>query len=215
MGEKPLISEVLMGLLWAGSQITKTRSRYQKNVSLVDSPVFCLRCAIVCVLTAPTLWLIVSRGKAAHLTKHNRLQCYGRHDATRLNAAIALRLHWDWESQTNNTRQKKKRTLSNYKGIHRTLKKRKGKKRSNQRQGITYTCVLLDALENVLGRNQEVDEVAQAVSTVRWLHHIQHLAQHSATSGLKWRVERRECALDAAVQRFRVLGTHAHDNHTC
>lgn len=74
-----------------------------------------------------------------------------------------------------------------------------------ERGGSTHAGVLLNALQDVLGRDQEVDEVAQAVAAVRPLHLVQHLAQHGGGGGLERREERRQGVLDAAIQGFRVL----------
>lgn len=108
--EKPLISEVLMGLLWAASQMTKTRSHYLKEMWALWILQSFVRGVILFVLTAPTFWLIVTRAKAAHLTKQGILQCYHRHDATWLNSQTECEREWllcFWESKANNRRQKK------------------------------------------------------------------------------------------------------------
>lgn len=69
----------------------------------------------------------------------------------------------------------------------------------------THTGVLLNTLQDVLGRNQEVNEVAQAVPTVGLLHHIKDLAQDRRCRDLKGRVQCRQGALDAAVQGLGIL----------
>ena len=96
--------------------------------------------------------------------------------------------------------------------------------RHTARRSDTYTCVLLDGLKDPLGREQEVEEAAQAVSAVLPLHHAEELPQHSRRAGTERGVERRQGALDAAVQRLRVLqgktelnmrtgGHSGHDSH--
>lgn len=89
--------------------------------------------------------------------------------------------------------------------IKATIKGMTKKKQERKSRQVTHTCVLLDALEKVFGGHQEVDEVAQAVSAVQRLHHVQDLAEYSGSRGLERWVEGRKCALDAAVQRFRIL----------
>lgn len=78
---------------------------------------------------------------------------------------------------------------------------------TEQQATVGKTGILLYALEDVLGRHQEVDEVAEAVAAVAALHHVKHLAEHSGSGGLEGGVEGRQGALDAAVQRFRVPST--------
>ena len=79
-------------------------------------------------------------------------------------------------------------------------------------------------MQDPLGREQEVEEAAQAVSAVLPLHHAEELPQHSGRAGAEGGVERRQGALDAAVERIRVLqgetehnirmgGHGGHDSH--
>ena len=69
----------------------------------------------------------------------------------------------------------------------------------------THTRVLLDCLQDPLGGEQEVEQAAQAVPAVLPLHHAEELPQHGGRAGAEGGVERRQGALDAAVQRLRVL----------
>lgn len=72
-------------------------------------------------------------------------------------------------------------------------------------QQNTHARVLLDALQDVLGWDQEVNEVAQAVPTVCLFHHVEDLAQNRGRRGLKGRVECRERALDTVIQGLGIL----------
>lgn len=53
----------------------------------------------------------------------------------------------------------------------------------------THTGILLNTLEDVFRRNQEVNEVSQAVTTVRCLHDIKHLAEDRGSGDLEGGVE--------------------------
>lgn len=69
----------------------------------------------------------------------------------------------------------------------------------------TYTGLLLDDLQDPLGRKQEVHEAAEAVSSVLPLHHAEELPQDGGSGDAKRSVHGRQSALDAVVQRLSVL----------
>lgn len=69
----------------------------------------------------------------------------------------------------------------------------------------THTGFLLDDLQNPLGRKQEVNETAEAVSAVLPLHHAEELPQDGGGGGSEGAVQGRQGVLDAAVQRLSVL----------
>lgn len=69
----------------------------------------------------------------------------------------------------------------------------------------TYTGFLLDDLQDPLGRKQEVNKAAKAVSSVLPLHHTEKLPQDGGSSGTEGAVQGRQSALDAVVQRLGVL----------
>lgn len=69
----------------------------------------------------------------------------------------------------------------------------------------TYTGFFLNDLQDPLGRKQEVDEAAEAVTTVLPLHHTKELPEDGGSSGTEGTVQRRQGALDAVVQRLSVL----------
>lgn len=69
----------------------------------------------------------------------------------------------------------------------------------------THTCRLLDALQQVFGRNKEVEKALQRIAVVTFLDGAKQLAKDDGRRGLKGWKEGREGALDGHVQRFRVL----------
>lgn len=69
----------------------------------------------------------------------------------------------------------------------------------------THTCRLLDALQQVFGRNKEVEKALQRIAVVTFLDGAKQLAEDDGRRGLKGWEEGREGALDGRVQRFRVL----------
>lgn len=70
----------------------------------------------------------------------------------------------------------------------------------------THTGFLLDDLQDPLGRKQEVNEAAEAVSSVLPFHHTEELPQDGGSGGTEGAVQGRQGALDTAVQRLSVLG---------
>lgn len=79
-------------------------------------------------------------------------------------------------------------------------------KPKNKTKGFkTHTCRLLDALQQVFGRNKEVEKALQSIAVVPLLNRAKQLAEDDGSRGLKGREEGREGALDGRVQRFRVL----------
>lgn len=79
-----------------------------------------------------------------------------------------------------------------------------GRQRSS-RVSTTHTGLLLDDLQDPLGGKQEVDEAAEAVSSVLPLHHTEELPQDGGGGGAEGSVHGRQGALDAVVQRLSVL----------
>lgn len=69
----------------------------------------------------------------------------------------------------------------------------------------THAGFLLDDLQNPLGRKQEINEAAEAVSAVLPLHHTEKLPQDGGSGGTEGAVQGRQGALDAVVQRLSVL----------
>jgi len=69
----------------------------------------------------------------------------------------------------------------------------------------THTGFLLDDLQDSLARKQEVDEAAEAVSSVLPFHHTEELPQDRGSGGTEGAVQGRQGALDTAVQRLSVL----------
>ena len=63
----------------------------------------------------------------------------------------------------------------------------------------------MDDLKDPLGREQEVNEAAEAVSSVLPFHHTEELPQDGGRSGAEGAVKGRQGALDTAVQRLSVL----------
>lgn len=74
-----------------------------------------------------------------------------------------------------------------------------------QSSAETHTGILLQVLQEVLGRKQEVEEVAEAVSTVTAVHHCEDLRQQGGGRGLEGREDGGQRLLDAHIQRLRVL----------
>ena len=69
----------------------------------------------------------------------------------------------------------------------------------------THTGFLLDNLQYPLGGKQEVDEAAEAVSSVLPFHHAEELPQDGGSSDAEGSVQARQSALNTVVQRLRVL----------
>lgn len=69
----------------------------------------------------------------------------------------------------------------------------------------THTGFLLDDLQDPLGRKQEINEAAEAVSSVLPLHHTEELPQDGGSGGTEGAVQGRQGALDTVVQRLSVL----------
>lgn len=63
----------------------------------------------------------------------------------------------------------------------------------------------MDALQQVFGRNEEVEETVQRIAVVTFLDGAKQLAEDDGRRGLEGWEEGREGALDGRVQRFRVL----------
>ena len=70
---------------------------------------------------------------------------------------------------------------------------------------LTYTCSLLYTLQDVLGRNQEVDQASEGVTLVTTLNDLKELAENCGGGGLKGRVKGRQKVLDGLIQRVWVL----------
>lgn len=70
---------------------------------------------------------------------------------------------------------------------------------------LTHIGFLLDDLQDSFGRKQEVNEAAEAVSSVLPFHHAEELPQDRGSGGTEGAVQGRQGALDAAVQRLSVL----------
>lgn len=75
---------------------------------------------------------------------------------------------------------------------------------TEEQPAIRRAGILLEVLEKLLGRQQEVDEVSEAVSSVAALHHTEDLAEDCGGRGLEGRVQRGQGCLDAPVQGLRV-----------
>ena len=90
----------------------------------------------------------------------------------------------------------------------------RGRERGRGRDVGTHTGILLNTLEDAFRRDQEIDEVSQAVATVRRLHNVKHLAEYRGSGGLEGGVQHRQGALDAAIQRLRVLRGQKQQNKT-
>lgn len=76
-----------------------------------------------------------------------------------------------------------------------------------QQSSEPYAGFLLDDLQDPLGRKEEVNEAAKAVSAVLPLHHTEKLPQDGGSGGTEGAVQGRQGALDAVVQRLGVLNT--------
>lgn len=81
------------------------------------------------------------------------------------------------------------------------IRRAKLKKKLNK----THTCRLLDALQQVFGWNEKVEEALQRIAVVTFLDGAKQLAEDDGRRGLKGWEEGREGALDGCVQGFRVL----------
>lgn len=71
----------------------------------------------------------------------------------------------------------------------------------------THTCSLLDTLQQMFGRNQEVQQALQGIAMVAFLYGPKELADDDGCSDLKRREEGRQGSLDGQVQRFWILET--------
>lgn len=69
----------------------------------------------------------------------------------------------------------------------------------------THTCRLLDALQQVFGGDEEVQQALQCITVVTFLNGAKQLAEDNGRRGLKGWEEGREGTLDRWVQRFWVL----------
>lgn len=69
----------------------------------------------------------------------------------------------------------------------------------------THTGFLLDDLQYPLGGKQEVNEAAEAVSSVLPFHHTEELPQDGGSGDTEGPVQGRQGALDTVVQRLSVL----------
>lgn len=67
----------------------------------------------------------------------------------------------------------------------------------------THAGVVLQLRQQLLGRQQEMEETAEGVAAVTALCHAEDLA--AERGGGTGRVEGRQRVVDAALQRFRVL----------
>lgn len=63
----------------------------------------------------------------------------------------------------------------------------------------THAGVVLKLQQQLLCRQQEVEEVAEAVSAVRAVHHTEDLTEERGGGALEGGVEGRQSGLDAAV----------------
>lgn len=63
----------------------------------------------------------------------------------------------------------------------------------------------MDDLQYPLGGKQEVNEAAEAVSSVLPFHHTEELPQDGGSGDTEWPVQGRQGALDTVVQRLSVL----------
>lgn len=63
----------------------------------------------------------------------------------------------------------------------------------------------MNALQQVFGRNKEVEKALQSIAVVTFLYGAKQLAEDDGRRDLKGWEEGREGALDGRVQRFRVL----------
>lgn len=69
----------------------------------------------------------------------------------------------------------------------------------------TYTGRLPQALEEPLGRDEELEQAAEPVPLVAGVQQPEHLAQDSGSSGFEGRVESLESALHRRIQRPGIL----------
>lgn len=69
----------------------------------------------------------------------------------------------------------------------------------------THTCSLLDALQQVFGGNEEVQQALQSIAVISFINGAKQLAEHDGRRCLKRWEEGREGALDRQVQGFWIL----------
>lgn len=69
----------------------------------------------------------------------------------------------------------------------------------------THACGLLDALQQVLGRDEEVQQTLQRIAGITLLNEPKQLTEDGGSRYLEWWEKGGEGALNGRVQRLRIL----------